>query len=50
MDGRHLGTFSDPEDADEFEDNGKIHCDGWLQFAKAGLAGLQLLSSGAKSE
>jgi hypothetical protein len=50
MDGRHHGTFSDPEDADEFEDTGEVHCDGWLQFAKAGRAGLKLLSSGARAE
>lgn len=50
MDGRHLGAFPDPEDADEFEDTGEIHCDGWLEFAKAGRAGLKLQSSGAKAE
>jgi hypothetical protein len=50
MDGRHLGTFSDPENAHEFEETGEIHCDGWLEFAKAGRAGLKLHSSGAKAE
>lgn len=50
MDGRHLGTFPDPDDADQFEDTGEIHCDGWLEFAKAGRAGLRLRSSGGEAE
>lgn len=50
MDGRHLGTFPDAEDADQFEDTGEIHCDGWLDFFKAGRAGLRLRSSGGKAE
>lgn len=50
MDGRHLGTFSDPEDAGEFEETGEIYCDRWLEFAKAGRAGLKLQSSGVKAE
>lgn len=50
MDGEHLGTFPDPEDADQFDDTGEIHCDGWLEFAKAGRAGLKHRSSGGNAE
>lgn len=50
MDGRHIGTFTDPEDADQFDDTGEIHCDCWLAFAKAGRSGLKLRSYGCRAE
>ncbi|MFJ4605786.1 hypothetical protein [Pseudomonas atacamensis] len=50
MDGEHLGTFPDPEDAQQFEDTGEIHCDGWLEFVKAGRSGLKLSGSGGKAD
>lgn len=49
MDGQHLGTFPDPEDADEFKDSGEIHCDCGLEFAKAGRARLKLRDSRGKA-
>lgn len=50
MDGEHLGTFPDPEDAEQLEGTGEIHCDGWLEFVKAGRSGLKLRSCGCRAE